>query len=251
MRTKVPKQSTETEQPVVASRAVKAEGAKGLRYPALSLGQLMEEEPVNKAKQFVISQAIVQEAFERVKANKGSAGVDNQTIEEFEQGLEKNLYKIWNRMSSGTYFPPPVRCVEIPKKGGVRKLGVPTVADRVAQMVVKLYLEPVVEPKFHKDSYGYRPNKSALDAVATARGRCLERAWVIDLDLQSFFDTLDHTLVLEMLKKHTDCPWILLYVERWLKAPVQLLDGTVVERDCGSPQGSVVTLPTILRTSAP
>lgn len=206
---------------------------------------------MNKAKQFVISQAIVQEAFERVKANKGSAGVDNQTIEEFEQGLEKNLYKIWNRMSSGTYFPPPVRCVEIPKKGGVRKLGVPTVADRVAQMVVKLYLEPVVEPKFHKDSYGYRPNKSALDAVATARGRCLERAWVIDLDLQSFFDTLDHTLVLEMLKKHTDCPWILLYVERWLKAPVQLLDGTVVERDCGSPQGSVVTLPTILRTSAP
>jgi len=220
---------------------VKAEGAKGLRYPALSLGQLMEEEPVNKAKQFVISQAIVQEAFERVKANKGSAGVDNQTIEEFEQGLEKNLYKIWNRMSSGTYFPPPVKSVEIPKKGGVRKLGVPTVADRVAQMVVKLYLEPIVEPKFHKDSYGYRPNKSALDAVATARERCLERAWVIDLDLQSFFDTLDHTLVLEQLKKHTNCPWIILYVERWLKAPVQLMDGTVVERECGSPQGSVVS----------
>ncbi len=196
---------------------------------------------MNKAKQFVISQAIVQEAFVRVKANKGSAGVDKQTIEDFEQDLEKNLYRIWNRMSSGTYFPPPVKCVEIPKKGGVRRLGVPTVADRVAQMVVKLYLEPEVELKFHKDSYGYRPNKSALDAVATARRRCLERAWVIDLDLQSFFDTLDHTLVLEMLKKHTDCRWILLYVERWLKAPIQLPDGTLAERNCGSPQGSVVS----------
>jgi RNA-directed DNA polymerase len=219
----------------------KANGAKGLRYPALSFGQLLEEEPVNKAKQFVISQGIVQEAFERVKANKGSAGVDNQSIEDYEQELDKNLYKLWNRMSSGTYFPPPVKCVEIPKKDGVRRLGVPTVGDRVAQTVVKLYLEPDVEPKFHKDSYGYRPNKSALDAVATARLRCLERAWVIDLDLQKFFDTLDHTLVLEMLKKHTDCRWILLYVERWLKAPIQLPDGTVAARDCGSPQGSVVS----------
>jgi RNA-directed DNA polymerase len=234
-------QSAETEQPVVAMKSAKAEGAKGLRYPALTLGQLMEDEPMHKAKQFVISQTIVQEAFARVKANKGSAGVDGQSIEEFEQDLEKNLYKLWNRMSSGTYFPPPVKCVEIPKKGGVRRLGVPTVADRVAQMIVKLYLEPEVEPKFHKDSYGYRPNKSALDAVATAKGRCLERAWVIDLDLQSFFDMLDHTLVLEMTKKHTDCKWILLYVERWLKAPIQLSDGTLAERNCGSPQGSVVS----------
>ena len=211
---KVPKQSTETEQLVVAKKFAKANGAKKLRYPALSFGQLMEEEPVNKAKQFEISRSIIQEAFERVKANKGSAGAERQTIEEFEKDLEKNLYKLWNRMSSGTYFPPPVKCVEIPKKDGVRKLGVPTVADRVAQMVVKLYLEPGVEPKFHPDSYGYRPRKSALDAVATARKRCMERAWVIDLDLQKFFDTLDHTMVLEMLKKHTSCRWILLYVER-------------------------------------
>ncbi len=241
MRAKVPMQSTETEQPVVVMKPAKAGRAKGLRHSALSLGQLMEEEPVNKARQFVISQATVQEAFVRVKANKGSAGVDKQSIEDFEQDLEKNLYRIWNRMSSGTYFPPPVKCVEIPKKGGVRRLGVPTVADRVAQMVVKLYLEPEVESQFHKDSYGYRPNKSALDAVATARRRCLERSWVIDLDLQSFFDTLDHTLVLEMLKKHTNCRWILLYVERWLKAPIQLPDGTLAERNCGSPQGSVIS----------
>ena len=234
-------QGTETEHFVVAMKPVKTGGAKEVRHPALSSGQLKEEEPVHKAKQFAISQSIVQLAFEKVKANKGSAGVDNESINKFEENLDKNLYKIWNRMSSGTYFPPPVKCVEIPKKDGVRRLGVPTVADRVAQMVVKLYLEPVVEPKFHHDSYGYRPNKSALDAVATARRRCLERGWVIDLDLRKFFDTLDHTLVLEMLKKHTSCKWIILYVERWLQAPIQLPDGTVEERKTGSPQGSVVS----------
>lgn len=197
---------------------------------------------MNKAKQVVISQTVVREAFNRVKASKGAAGVDRQSIEEFEQDLEGNLYKLWNRMSSGTYFPPAVKCVEIPKaSGGKRRLGVPTVADRVAQTVVKLYLELEVEPKFHKDSYGYRPGRSALDAVATAKRRCFERDWVIDLDIRAFFDELDHKLVMEKLKEHTDCQWILLYVQRWLLAPMQQEDGELVGRDRGSPQGSVIS----------
>ncbi len=196
---------------------------------------------MNKAKQFAISQAVVEAAFERVKANKGAAGVDNESIEEFEKDLERNLYKIWNRMSSGTYFPPAVKCVEIPKRVGTRILGVPTVSDRVAQMVVKLYLEPEVEPQFHCDSYGYRPNRSALDAVAKTRERCFRKAWVIDLDIRAFFDSLDHELVLRMVRKHTGCKWILLYIERWLKAPLMLENGTLAERLAGSPQGSVIS----------
>ena len=197
---------------------------------------------MHEAKQFSISKHVVLAAFEKVKANKGSAGVDEQSIEDFEKDLKRNLYKIWNRMSSGTYFPPPVRSVEIPKaSGGIRTLGVPTVADRVAQMVVKLYLEPEVEPQFHPDSYGYRPNKSALDAVAKASERCHQRWWVIDLDIKAFFDSLDHELMMKMVKRHTTCRWILLYIERWLKAPLQREDGTLVERECGSPQGSVIS----------
>lgn len=197
---------------------------------------------MNKAKQFAISESIVLAAFEKVKANKGAAGVDEQSIEQFEQNLEANLYRIWNRMSSGTYFPPPVKSVEIPKSsGGIRTLGVPTVADRVAQMVVKMYLEPEVEPKFHPDSYGYRPNKSAHDAVAKAAERCHQKWWVIDLDIKSFFDSLDHELMMKMVRLHTNCRWILLYIERWLKAPLQREDGTLVARDRGSPQGSVIS----------
>ncbi|MDP3510782.1 MAG: group II intron reverse transcriptase/maturase [Candidatus Melainabacteria bacterium] len=197
---------------------------------------------MNRAKQFEISQTIFRDAFERVKANRGAAGVDNQSIHEFERDLEKNLYKLWNRMSSGTYFPPAVKSVEIPKKdGGKRILGVPTVADRVAQMVVKLYLEPEVEPMFHEDSYGYRPGKSALDAVARARRRCMENGWVLDLDIKGFFDNLDHEIMMKMVKRHTQERWIILYVERWLKAPMQSQDGTLVSRDKGSPQGSVIS----------
>lgn len=194
-------------------------------------------------KHFDISKEVVHQAYLKVKANKGAAGVDGESIAEFEKNLEGNLYKIWNRMSSGTYFPPAVRNVEIPKKNGkgVRMLGVPTVADRVAQMVVKLYLEPEVEPKFHTDSYGYRPNKSALDAVGKARERCWQNDWTIDLDIAKFFDELDHNLVLEMVKKHTDCRWILIYIERWLKAPIQMEDGTLIQRDVGSAQGSVIS----------
>lgn len=194
------------------------------------------------AKPFKIPKGWVWEAYLRVKANGGAAGVDGQTIEMFEQDLKNNLYRIWNRMSSGTYFPPPVKRVRIPKRdGGTRDLGIPAVSDRVAQMVVKMALEPVVEPHFHPDSYGYRPNKSAVEAVGRARTRCWRLDWVIDLDLRSFFDSLDHPLVLRALGKYTSQRWILLYVERWLKAPVQTEEGTQLERQAGTPQGGVIS----------
>lgn len=197
---------------------------------------------MSQTKPFTISKKIVWEAYERVKVNKGAAGVDSKSIEAFERDLKNNLYKIWNRMSSGTYFPPPVRTVAIPKKdGGERRLGIPTVADRIAQTVVKMYLEPLVEPSFHPDSYGYRPRKSALDAVASARQRCWRYAWVIDLDIRGFFDNLDHNLVLRAVRKYTQCLWILLYIKRWLEAPAQLEDGTMVPRTKGTPQGGVVS----------
>jgi len=178
----------------------------------------------------------------RVKANKGAAGVDEQSIAEFEQGLQGNLYKLWNRLSSGSYFPPPVRAVEIPKRdGGSRVLGVPTVADRVAQTVVRSYLEPLVEPVFHRDSYGYRPGRSAHDALGVCRERCWRSDWVVDLDIRKFFDTVPWQLTLAAVTHHTDQRWILLYVERWLKAPLQLEDGSLVERDRGTPQGSAIS----------
>jgi len=197
---------------------------------------------LNKAKSFSISKQLVWEAYQRVRANGGAAGVDNQSLQGFEENLKDNLYKLWNRLSSGSYFPPPVRRVEIPKKdGGKRPLGIPTVADRIAQMVVKLVLEPEVEPYFHEDSYGYRPGRSAVQAVGVARQRCWRYDWVIDLDIRAFFDSMDHTLLMRAVCKHTQNPWIRLYMERWLKAPVQLEDGTLEERSAGSPQGSVVS----------
>jgi len=201
------------------------------------------EEPVSKPKPFEISKEVVWEAYQRVKANKGAAGVDGESIEEFERDLKGNLYKLWNRLSSGSYFPPSVRKVEIPKKDGrgVRTLGVPTVADRIAQTVVKMYLEPAVEPMFHADSYGYRPRRSALQAVGVCRERCWRADWVLDLDIKAFFDSLSHELVLKAVAWHTDQRWILLYVERWLKAPLQTEDGTLIARDRGSPQGSAVS----------
>jgi len=200
-------------------------------------------EPKLKEKPFVISKRIVWDAYERVKANQGAAGVDGESIAEFEADLKGNLYKLWNRMSSGSYFPPPVRAVEIPKAGGrgVRVLGVPTVADRIAQTVVRLYLEPELEPHFHPDSYGYRPGRSALAAVGRCRERCWRYDWLIDFDLRSFFDSLDHALVLKAVAKHTDLRWVLLYVERWLQAPLQREDGTLVQRDRGTPQGSAIS----------
>src|SRR5688500_5446305 len=192
------------------------------------------DKPESSGKSFDVPKWLIWEAYQKVRANKGAAGVDKQSLADFAQNERKNLYKIWNRMSSGTYFPPPVKSVEIPKSsGGVRTLGVPTVADRVAQMVVKMYLEPEVEPEFHPDSYGYRPNKSAHDAVAKATERCRQKWWVIDLDIKSFFDSLDHKLMMKMVRLHTKSRWILLYIERWLKAPLQREDGSLVARDRG------------------
>ena len=198
---------------------------------------------MDKARSWSIPKLYVWDAYKRVKANRGAAGVDDQTIEEFERDLANNLYKLWNRMSSGSYFPPPVKRVNIEKRGGgSRPLGIPTVSDRIAQAVVKGYLEPELEKHFHPDSYGYRPGKSALDAVGVARERCWRYAWVLDLDIKSYFDSISHELLLRAVRKHTDCPWVLLYVERWLKAPVQLEDGTLEPRERGTPQGSVISL---------
>ena len=197
---------------------------------------------MTETKPFCISKMAVWRAWQCVKANQGAAGVDEESIADFEANLKANLYKIWNRMSSGSYFPPPVRLVKIPKPGGgERVLGIPTVADRVAQMVAKLYLEPEVEPEFHPDSYGYRPGKSALDAVGQARQRCWRNDWVLDLDIKGFFDNIDHSLMMHAVRKHTDCPWILLYIERWLKAPAVDADGNEVRRDRGTPQGGVAS----------
>jgi retron-type reverse transcriptase len=193
-------------------------------------------------KPFNIEKRLVYEAYKAVKSNRGAAGVDEQTIEQFQADLSGNLYKIWNRMSSGTYFPPPVRAVSIPKKsGGERILGVPTVADRVAQMVVKLVIEPILDPIFLPDSYGYRPNKSALDAVGATRERCWKYDWVLEFDIKGLFDNIDHELLLRAVQKHITCKWALLYIERWLKAPMVQEDGTTMERSRGTPQGGVVS----------
>lgn len=195
-----------------------------------------------EAKPYSISKQLVAEAFRLVKANRGAAGVDEQSVQAFEQDLRGNLYKVWNRMSSGSYFPSPVRLVEIPKADGrLRPLGIPTVADRVAQMVAKLTLEPQVEPSFHPDSYGYRPGKSALDAVKVARERCLRMDWVIDLDIRDFFGSLDHDLLMKAVRHHTDLKWMHLYVARWLTAPQQRPDGTLEARSAGTPQGGVMS----------
>jgi RNA-directed DNA polymerase len=193
-------------------------------------------------KPFSIDKKQVYEAYKAVKSNAGSAGVDGQSIEQFEADLQNNLYKLWNRMSSGSYFPPPVRAVSIPKKtGGQRILGVPTVADRVAQTVVKQVIEPVLDPIFLADSYGYRPRKSALDAVGVTRQRCWKYDWVLEFDIKGLFDNIDHELLLRAVRKHVTCKWALLYIERWLTAPMEHEDGTKAERNSGTPQGGVVS----------
>ena len=197
---------------------------------------------MNTAKPFAISKEMVWAAFKAVKSKQGAPGVDGQSLEAFESNLGGNLYRLWNRMASGSYFPPPVLRVEIPKHdGGVRALGIPTVEDRVAQAVVKQHLEAIVEPHFHPDSYGYRPGRSAHQAVERARERCWRFKWVLDLDVQAFFDNLDHALVMRAVKRFTDCRWVLLYVERWLRADVVLPDGQRERRERGTPQGGVVS----------
>jgi RNA-directed DNA polymerase len=200
---------------------------------------------LKRAKSFEISKKVVWEAWKKVKANHGAAGVDEESIADFEKDLKNNLYKIWNRMSSGCYFPPAVRAVGIPKKDGrARLLGIPTVADRVAQMVAKMYLEPVLEPNFHQDSYGYRPGKSAIQAVEVTRRRCWKYDWVLEFDIKGLFDNIDHDLLMRAVRKHTDCKWILLYIERWLRAPFQEEERILAERTKGTPQGGVMTPPT-------
>ena len=193
-------------------------------------------------KPFYIPKQQVMQAYKLVKANAGAAGVDKQSLENFEKDLKDNLYKIWNRMSSGSYLPPAVKAVAIPKKtGGERILGIPTVSDRIAQMVVKLQFEPMVEPHFLPDSYGYRPRKSALDAVGVTRKRCWKYDWVLEFDIKGLFDNIPHSLLMKAVRKHTACKWVILYIERWLTASIQLPDGKLIERKMGTPQGGVVS----------
>lgn len=197
---------------------------------------------VTTTKSFAISKQMVWDAYKRIRARGGAAGVDEQSISEFEKDLENNLYKLWNRMTSGAYFPPAVKRVDIPKAdGGTRTLGIPTVSDRIAQMIVKIAFEPEVEPHFHEDSYGYRPNKSAHQAVGIARQRCWRNDFVLDVDIKGFFDNIDHELLMKAVRKHTSCKWIILYIERWLKAPIRHEDGSDEQRNKGTPQGGVIS----------
>jgi RNA-directed DNA polymerase len=194
------------------------------------------------ARSYDISKQVVWQAYRRVKANKGAAGIDGQTIDDFEQDLKGNLYKIWNRLTSGSYLPPAVMAVEIPKRsGGTRVLGIPTLSDRIAQMVVKMYLEPILEPHFHEDSYGYRPGKSAIQAVSKTRRRCWRYGWLFEFDIKGAFDNIDHALLMRALRKHTECEWMLLYIDRWLNAPLQHPDGEIKQRTRGTPQGGVIS----------
>ena len=195
----------------------------------------------DNAKPISISKQLVYDAFLRVKANRGSAGIDRVTLEDYEKDLRCNLYKLWNRMSSGSYFPPSVKLVEIPKSaGGKRPLGIPTVSDRIAQMAIVMLITPNIEPCFHEDSYAYRPHRSAHDAVNKARERCWGYAWVLDMDISKFFDTIDHELLLRALKRQKQKKWILMYIKRWLKVPYEKPDGSRIDRALGVPQGSVI-----------
>jgi RNA-directed DNA polymerase len=194
-----------------------------------------------RPKPFCISRKSVQEAYLKIKANKGAAGVDQMSMETFNKEPQKHLYKLWNQMSSGSYMPPAIKLVEIDKKGGgKRPLGIPTITDRIGQAVVTKELEQVVDNLFHEDSYGYRPKKSALQAVAKAREMCWKFEWVLDVDIKGFFDNIPHDLLMKAVKKHVQEQWMLIYIERWLVAPLQLEDGTIVARTKGVPQGSVI-----------
>jgi RNA-directed DNA polymerase len=238
---------TGADQPVVVMKARNGAGAKGLTHlaedgPTTGGGDAHRRIGSKSAKSIPITKRQVWEAYKRVKANRGAAGVDGQTIEQFDEDVSNNLYKLWNRLASGSYMPQAVRRVEIPKPdGGSRPLGIPTVADRIAQTVVKQHLEPKLEEHFHEDSYGYRPGKSARQALDRARRRCWDYPWVVDLDIKGFFDTIDHALLMRALQKHTSEGWVLLYVRRWLQAPVELADGQTQVRALGTPQGGVIS----------
>lgn len=196
-----------------------------------------------KPKPIPVSKHMVWEAYRKVKANQGAAGVDGESLQMFEDRLSDNLYKVWNRLSSGTYFPPPVKEVEIPKADGrTRKLGIPTVSDRVAQMVVKDYLEPRLESVFHENSFGYRPRRNAHDALSRARRNCWLFNWVIDLDIKGFFDNIDHEKLLLAVGRHVEEKWVIMYIKRWLTAPVQDKSGVLfAKQGKGTPQGGVIS----------
>lgn len=196
---------------------------------------------MNAAKPFEIDKRLIYEAYKKVKSNRGGAGIDGVSMEEFDKDLSNNLYRLWNRMSSGSYMPKSVKLVEIPKSnGGKRSLGIPTISDRIAQMAVVLSIMPSLDVIFHEDSYGYRPNKSAHDAIAKARERCFKYAWVLDMDISKFFDTIDHDLLMKAVRIHVKERWMLLYIERWLKVPYEDKEGNRTERMTGVPQGTVI-----------
>ena len=194
-----------------------------------------------KAKPISISKRLVYESYLEVSRNKGTSGIDGQSLEDFDKNLGKNLYKIWNRLSSGSYTPMPVKEVKIPKRtGGERPLGIPTVTDRIAQTVIKKLIEPRLERIFHKDSYGYRPKRSAHEALKQCRSRCWQTNWVIDLDIKSYFDEINHELLIKALEKVIREKWIRVYITRWLKAGVVRSCG-LAERTKGTPQGGVIS----------
>jgi RNA-directed DNA polymerase len=197
---------------------------------------------MTEVKPFAIEKLLVWQAYKRVKANGGSAGCDDVSFAEFEEDLRRNLYRLWNRLSSVTYFPPPVKAVEIPKtSGGVRVLGIPTVSDRIAQTVVGMVLERHLEPHFDDDSYGYRPRNSAHQALEVVRSRCWQYDWAVEFDIKGMFDNIDHELLLKALARHPIEPWVVLYIRRWIVAPLQLPCGGVKERTKGTPQGGVIS----------
>jgi group II intron reverse transcriptase/maturase len=196
---------------------------------------------MSETKPFSISRRLVSMAYQKVRSNRGAGGVDGVSLEVFHAGYRDHLYKLWNRMSSGSYMPPPVKLKEIPKKGGgLRPLGIPTIADRIAQTVVRGLLEPSLELIFHKDSYGYRPGKSAVEALSVARERCWKLNWVVDVDIKGYFDNIPHDLLMKAIRRHCEVRWMLIYIERWLKAPLQKRDGSIVPRIKGVPQGSII-----------
>jgi group II intron reverse transcriptase/maturase len=207
----------------------------------LQLAERMIE--LNKTKSVPISTTMVWEAYKKVRRNKGSAGVDEISMAEYDANRSKHLYKLWNRLASGSYFPPPVKEVEISRKEGkIRKLGIPTISDRVGQMVVKDYLEPRFEKIFSPNSYGYRPNKNAHQALESVRNNCWRQDWVIDLDIKGFFDNIDHKKLIQAVEKHVPEQWAKMYIIRWLEAPVLKKTGELVTKQGkGTPQGGVIT----------